>query len=162
VLVLGRSSVQPGDRLSWLRFLWISLVTTENCSNTVLNRTAPLSSPTLPVHRSQITFTWREVHIFFKTCSWVIKHYKIARHVVSQKQTDVSEVRTASIVREKIINAVRTSETSVCLCETARRHIPGGSHFHTRRRENLKSQDIYQLMKTENIDYKNEYRRTDR
>jgi hypothetical protein len=32
-----------------------------------------------------------------------------------------------------------TSETSVSLCQTARRSIPEDSHLHTRRSENVKS-----------------------
>jgi len=58
--------------------------------------------------------------------------------------TDVSEVRTASIIRAMIIialmmEAVRTSETSVNFNVTTRRYIPEDSKLHTRRRENLKS-----------------------
>jgi len=37
------------------------------------------------------------------------------------------------------MEAVRSSETSVCSNETTRRYIPEGSHLHTRRRDNLKS-----------------------
>jgi hypothetical protein len=59
--------------------------------------------------------------------------------------TDVSEVRTASIIR--VINAIitlmmdaaHTSETSVYFNETTRRYIPEGYHLHIRRRENLNS-----------------------
>jgi hypothetical protein len=38
-----------------------------------------------------------------------------------------------------MMEAVRTSETSVYLNETTRRYIPEDSKLHTRRRENLKS-----------------------
>jgi hypothetical protein len=38
-----------------------------------------------------------------------------------------------------LMEAVRTSETSVCFKETTRRYIPEGCYFHTRRRLNLKS-----------------------
>jgi len=38
-----------------------------------------------------------------------------------------------------MMEAVRTSETSVYYNETTRRYIPEGSNLHTRRRENLKS-----------------------
>jgi hypothetical protein len=48
-------------------------------------------------------------------------------------EVDVSDVRTASIIRETL-----ASETSVYFNETKRRYITQGSHFHTRRRENLK------------------------
>jgi hypothetical protein len=41
------------------------------------------------------------------------------------------------------MEAVRTSETSVSFYETARRNIPEGCHLRTRRRENLKSQNIW-------------------
>jgi hypothetical protein len=56
--------------------------------------------------------------------------------------SDVPEVYTASIIRVIItlmMEAVRTSEISVYSNETTRRYIPEGSHFYTRRRENLKS-----------------------
>jgi hypothetical protein len=42
-----------------------------------------------------------------------------------------------------IIEAVRTSETSVCFNKTTLRYIPEGCRLHTRRRENLKSQSLY-------------------
>jgi hypothetical protein len=38
-----------------------------------------------------------------------------------------------------MMEAVRTSETSVYSSETTLRYIPAGYHLHTRRRENLKS-----------------------
>jgi hypothetical protein len=38
-----------------------------------------------------------------------------------------------------MMEAVRTSETSVYSNETTRRNIPEASNLHTRRRENLKS-----------------------
>jgi hypothetical protein len=52
--------------------------------------------------------------------------------------TDVSAVRTSSVI-SAMMEAVRTSETSVFFNETARLYIPQGCHVHTRRRENLKS-----------------------
>jgi hypothetical protein len=51
--------------------------------------------------------------------------------------TDVSEVRTASITL--VMEAVRTSKTSVNIYLTTRQHIPEDSKLHTLRRENLKS-----------------------
>jgi hypothetical protein len=58
---------------------------------------------------------------------------------------DFSEVRTVSIIKMMItiiiitlIEAVRTSETSVNFNVTTRRYIPEDSKLHTRRRENLK------------------------
>jgi hypothetical protein len=53
--------------------------------------------------------------------------------------TDVSEVRAASIIIALMIEAVRTSETSVNFNVTTRRYIPEDSKLHTRRRENPKS-----------------------
>jgi hypothetical protein len=47
------------------------------------------------------------------------------------------KVRTASIIKALMMEAVRTSETSVYSNETARRYIPEGSNLHIRRRENL-------------------------
>jgi hypothetical protein len=41
-----------------------------------------------------------------------------------------------------MVEAVRTSDTSVCTNETTRRYIPEGCHFRTRRRENLKSYKV--------------------
>jgi hypothetical protein len=57
------------------------------------------------------------------------------------KLTDVSEVRTAFIIRAMIalMEAVRTAETSVNFNVTTRRYIPEDSKLHTCRRENLKS-----------------------
>jgi hypothetical protein len=60
--------------------------------------------------------------------------------VVKYMLPDVSAVRTASITRAMIIEAVRTSETSVNIYLTTRQYIPEISELHTRRRENLKSQ----------------------
>jgi hypothetical protein len=42
--------------------------------------------------------------------------------------------------------AASTSETSVNFYQTTRRNIPEGSHFYTRRRENLKSHHIVHLV----------------
>jgi hypothetical protein len=57
------------------------------------------------------------------------------------KFTDVSEVRTASMIGAiaLIMEAVGTSETSVNFNVTTWRYIPEDSKLHTRRRENLKS-----------------------
>jgi hypothetical protein len=60
--------------------------------------------------------------------------------------TDVSEVRTASIIRDEyftfsslMMEAVRTSETSVDNQFTRQYNPKDSSEHHTRRRENLKS-----------------------
>jgi hypothetical protein len=56
--------------------------------------------------------------------------------------TDVSAVRTASIIRAIIalmMEAARISETSVNFNITTWRYIQEDSKFHTRRRGNLKS-----------------------
>jgi hypothetical protein len=56
--------------------------------------------------------------------------------------TDVSEVRTASIIRvmnTPKMEAVRTSETSVSTYLTTQQYIPEYYKLHTRRRKNLKS-----------------------
>jgi hypothetical protein len=55
--------------------------------------------------------------------------------------TDVSEVRTASIIIA-LIEAVRTSETSVNFTLTTRRYIPEDSKLHTRHSENRKSHSV--------------------
>jgi hypothetical protein len=47
------------------------------------------------------------------------------------------KVRTASIIKDLMMEAVRTSETSVYFNKTARRYIPEGSNLHIRPRENL-------------------------
>jgi hypothetical protein len=52
--------------------------------------------------------------------------------------TDVSEVRAASIIA-LMMEAARTSETSVDIQLRTRQYIPEDSELHTRRRENLKS-----------------------
>jgi hypothetical protein len=46
-----------------------------------------------------------------------------------------------------MMEAVRTSETSVYFNGTTRRYIPEGCHFHTRRRENLKSQQTCRVFR---------------
>jgi len=52
--------------------------------------------------------------------------------------TDVSEVRAASIIA-LMMEAARTSETTVDIQLRTRQYIPEDSELHTRRRENLKS-----------------------
>jgi hypothetical protein len=51
-------------------------------------------------------------------------------------KTDVSEVRTASIIR---MDAAWSSETPVYFYETTQRNILEGRHLHTRRRDNMKT-----------------------
>jgi hypothetical protein len=56
--------------------------------------------------------------------------------------TDVSEVRATSIIIIIIalmMEAARTSETSVDIQLRTRQYIPEDSELHTHRRENLKS-----------------------
>jgi hypothetical protein len=53
----------------------------------------------------------------------IMKILGYSARVVSLKYTDVSEVRTASIIRV-VMEAVRTSETSVNSNETTQRCIP--------------------------------------
>jgi hypothetical protein len=66
------------------------------------------------------------------------------RRIVTLKFTDVSEVWTASIMRA-MMEAVRTTETTVNFNVTTRRYIPEDSKLHTRRRENQKSHLTYVL-----------------
>jgi hypothetical protein len=56
--------------------------------------------------------------------------------------TNVSEVFAASMVME----AARTSETSVSFYQSTRRNNPEDSYLHTRRRENLKSRGNQHLI----------------
>jgi hypothetical protein len=44
------------------------------------------------------------------------------------------------------MEAISTPETSVSIYQTARRNIPEDSHLHTRRRENLKSHNLFHLL----------------
>jgi hypothetical protein len=55
--------------------------------------------------------------------------------------TDVSEVLAASIVGviALMMEAARTSETSLNFCQTTRCYNPEDNDLHTCRRENLKS-----------------------
>jgi hypothetical protein len=53
--------------------------------------------------------------------------------------TDISEVHAASIIIALMMEAVRTSETSVVIQLRARQYIPEDSELHTHRRENFKS-----------------------
>jgi hypothetical protein len=59
--------------------------------------------------------------------------------VLNLTSNNVSEVRTASIIRAMMMEAARTSEKSVDIQLRARQYIPEDSELHTRRRENLKS-----------------------
>jgi hypothetical protein len=52
--------------------------------------------------------------------------------------TEVPEVRAACIITH-MMDAARTSETSVDIQLRTRQYIPEGSELHTRRRENLES-----------------------
>jgi mannose/fructose-specific phosphotransferase system component IIA len=54
--------------------------------------------------------------------------------------TGVSEVLTALNIT-LMMEAASTSETSANFYQTTRRNIPEDSHLHTRRREQLKSQE---------------------
>jgi hypothetical protein len=69
------------------------------------------------------------------------------RRVVTFKFTDVSEVRTASII-SLMIETVSTSETSVHSNQTTRRYISQDSELHTRRHENMKSHKLMFVMVT--------------
>jgi hypothetical protein len=60
------------------------------------------------------------------------------------KLTDISEVRTASIAL--MMEAVRTSETSVNFNVTTRRYIPEDSKLHIRHHENLKSHNTIHII----------------
>jgi hypothetical protein len=63
------------------------------------------------------------------------------RHVVWYKFTDVSEVLAATIrVMAMMMESASTFQTSVDFYQTTWRNKPEDSHFHARRRENLKSQ----------------------
>jgi hypothetical protein len=57
------------------------------------------------------------------------------------KLTDVSEVCTAFIIRA-MMEAVRTSETSVNFDVAMRCYVPEESKLHTRHREDLKSHTV--------------------
>jgi hypothetical protein len=56
--------------------------------------------------------------------------------------TDVPEVYAASIIIALMMEAARTSETSVNIQLRTWRYIPEDSELHTRRHENLKSATI--------------------
>jgi archaellum biogenesis protein FlaJ (TadC family) len=58
--------------------------------------------------------------------------------------TDVSEVCTASIIA-LMMEAVRTSETSVNIYLITQQYIPQDSKLHTCRRENLKSHIVMDM-----------------
>jgi hypothetical protein len=49
-------------------------------------------------------------------------------------------VFVASIITTLMMKTAGSSKTSVNFYQTTLRNIPQGSHLHTRRRENLKSQ----------------------
>jgi hypothetical protein len=58
--------------------------------------------------------------------------------VVSLRLTDVSDMRTASIIT-LMMKAIRTSEISVYFDETIRRYTPESCHLHNYSREKMKS-----------------------
>jgi hypothetical protein len=62
--------------------------------------------------------------------------------------TDVSELRAASIIRA-MMDAARTSETSVDIQLRTWQYIPEDSEFHARRRENLKCYKFEKIGKEE-------------
>jgi hypothetical protein len=49
-----------------------------------------------------------------------------------------SQVHAASIIRDLMMEAARSSEKLVNFYQTTRRYNPEDSHLHTRRRENFK------------------------
>jgi hypothetical protein len=61
------------------------------------------------------------------------------RRVVKLMLTNVSEVRTVSIIIALMMEAARTRETLVSINLTTRHYIEEDSKLHTRRRENFKS-----------------------
>jgi hypothetical protein len=62
------------------------------------------------------------------TVFWDVVHCSVVEIVRA------SEVLTASIIRELMMEAVSVSETSVSFYETARRNIPEDSHHPSKRR----------------------------
>jgi hypothetical protein len=56
-----------------------------------------------------------------------------------ESRPDVSEVRVASIINALMMEAARTSETSVDIQLRTWQYIPEDSELHTSRRQNLKS-----------------------
>jgi hypothetical protein len=62
--------------------------------------------------------------------------------IIWYKFADVSDVIAASIIITLMIEAARTSETSVNFCETTRRNIPEDRRLRIRRPENLKSHEV--------------------
>jgi hypothetical protein len=85
--------------------------------------------------------------IYYVTCKQVLKmkmraFWDVAPCSLVGVDQRFRGARTASIIRviAVMIWAARISETSVYSNDTAWRYIPEGSHLHTRRRENLKSQ----------------------
>jgi hypothetical protein len=65
--------------------------------------------------------------------------FRVFWDVSPLKLTDVSEMQNGSIIRAMLMEAVRTSETSVNFKVTTRSYIPEDSKLRTRRRENQKS-----------------------
>jgi hypothetical protein len=78
--------------------------------------------------------SWPNFNVKFRVF-WDV--YRAVKYML----TDVSEVRTASIIRA-MMETVHTSETSVNIYLTTRQYIPEDCKLHTRRRENLKSHII--------------------
>jgi hypothetical protein len=71
---------------------------------------------------------------------------EILGSMISQKQTDVSEMLTASIIRVILMmDAVRTTATSEYFYEARQHNIPEGSHLHTCHHENPKFNFIFNV-----------------
>jgi hypothetical protein len=103
------------------------------------------STVNITLASTPISPKWRLPFRFFDDeLVWRWQPSGIQHRVVSLKQTDVSEVGTASIIT--LMEAVRTSETSVNYNMTTRRYIPEDYHLHTRHRKNLKShKNLYEF-----------------
>jgi replication fork clamp-binding protein CrfC len=65
--------------------------------------------------------------------------------VVWWKFSDVTEVLAPSNIRALMMESASTSKTSVKFYQTTRHTIPEDSHLHARRRENLKSHQIFDV-----------------
>jgi hypothetical protein len=107
------------------------------------HRPTQYAGPNHEPEETEVTSKTKLTHDIWQFVDWiknvtkVVRRWQVSgmrRREVSWKQTDVSEVRTVSV----LIEALRTSETSIYF-HTTWHYIPESCYLHARRRENLKS-----------------------
>jgi hypothetical protein len=109
------------------------------------------SSVTMRKSGREVSSLFRQRKFEFIDISPWHAHTKSCNQWIVSRRRQPSEIRRHVFSRYTVImKAVRTSETSVYLNETARRYIPEGCHLHIRRRETLKHKTLVPIYVTQN------------